>query len=269
MGVGAGSIAPRFAVASGAVTRTEGPIAAPEALLTTLAEYRQLHVLFAGVDPRHEWARRVAGSPELDLDAVAALERDLEAELSDALLAVLACRVPHLEDHYDMTLRQIGAHAEAAWSRGCPRDQVAVARARDVFYCVPRRMRPWATTAIAAWSGRELELPRGLDKWIADEPMDGLWDMLCELDLIDPGAREPVPAHARPDAAPALVPRLVRQVVAASAAARRVQHPKFGAGRVMQEIGDGDARKLVVDFGAPHGVRTLLARFVSELPPAP
>ncbi|MDC0666261.1 hypothetical protein [Nannocystis radixulma] len=251
------------------MTRTEGPIAAPDALLTTLAEYRQLHVLFAAVDPRHEWAQRVAGPPELDLDAVAQVERDLEAELSDALLAVLACQVPHLEDHYEMTLRQIAAHTEAAWSRGCPRDQVAVARTQGVFYCVPRRMRQWASTAIAAWADRTLELPRGLEKWLADGPMDGLWDMLCELDLVDPDAGEPVPSHARPDAAPALVPRLVRPVVAAAAAARRVQHPKFGAGRVLQELGDGDARKLVVDFGAPHGVRTLLARFVSELPPGP
>ncbi|MCY1065128.1 hypothetical protein OV090_10170 [Nannocystis sp. RBIL2] len=251
------------------MSRTEGPIAAPEALLTTLAEYRQLHALFAGLDPRHDWARRVAGPPELDLDAVARVERDLEAELTDALLAVFACQVPHLEDHYDMTLSQVAAHAEAAWSRGCPRDQVAVARTQGVFYCVPRRLRPWASTAIAAWADGTLLLPRSLEKWIADEPMDGLWDMLCELDLVDPDAHEPVPAHARPDAAPALVPRLVRPVAAAVAAARRALHPKFGAGRVLQEIGDGEARKLVIDFGAPHGVRTLLARFVSELPPGP
>ncbi|WAS91135.1 hypothetical protein [Nannocystis punicea] len=249
------------------MTRTEGPIAAPEALLATLAEYRQLHVLFADVDPRHEWILRVAGPPELDLDAVAQVERDLEAELSDALLAVLACQVPHLEDHYDLTLRQIAAHTEAAWSRGCPRDQVAVARTQDAFYCLPRRMRAWASTAIATWADRTLSVPRPLDRWIADEPMGGLWDMLCDFDLVDPDAHEPVPAHARPDAAPALVPRLVRPVAAAAAVARRVQHPKFGAGRVLQEVGDGDARKLVIDFGAPHGVRTLVARFVTELPP--
>jgi DNA helicase-2/ATP-dependent DNA helicase PcrA len=48
-------------------------------------------------------------------------------------------------------------------------------------------------------------------------------------------------------------------------AAPRVQHPKFGVGRVLRATGGGPDRKLEIDFGG-GGVRTILARFVTELP---
>jgi hypothetical protein len=50
-------------------------------------------------------------------------------------------------------------------------------------------------------------------------------------------------------------------------AAVRVRHPKFGDGVVLRTIEDGE-RKLEIQF-SQGGTRTLLARFVETLPPAP
>lgn len=61
------------------------------------------------------------------------------------------------------------------------------------------------------------------------------------------------------DALAAFHPVLEEATPLVAAAAREVQHPKFGRGRVIAERGD----KLEIDFGE-HGVRTLLARFVTD-----
>lgn len=48
------------------------------------------------------------------------------------------------------------------------------------------------------------------------------------------------------------------------AAARRFQHPKFGEGVLVSQEGAGEAAKLTIAFEG--GAKTLLARFVTELP---
>jgi hypothetical protein len=244
--------------------RPPGPIAASESLLATLAEYRQLHVLLADHDPRHAWVRGLERPTELAPEAVAEVEAALGASFSDALLAVFASRVPHLEDVFDMQLGNLAAMNEEAWAAGCSRELLVVARGGDRAFCVPRREHPWATTAVTPWHRLDgAELPRPLQRWLLEAPRSDLWETLCELDLVDADADEP-PPHARPEAGPGLVPRLGVTQAAAAAAQARVHHPKFGEGRVLRSVGAGDQRKLDIDFGA-GGVRTILARFVREL----
>ena len=93
--------------------RTPGPIAAPEPLLTTLAEYRQLHLALADSEPGHAWLAALELPCELEIDALARQEEALGASFSDALLAVLAARVPHLEDSWELSLELGPLAAEA------------------------------------------------------------------------------------------------------------------------------------------------------------
>jgi hypothetical protein len=46
--------------------------------------------------------------------------------------------------------------------------------------------------------------------------------------------------------------------------AKRFTHPKFGEGVLQQQQGDGPEAKLTIAF--PDGPKTLLARFVTEVP---
>jgi hypothetical protein len=128
--------------------RTPGPIAAAEPLLATLGEYRQLHFALAEADAAHPWLQAIELPTELELEAVEALEQALAASFSDALLAVYASRVPHLEDAFEMQLATLPELAEEAWAVGCPADMLAVARQADLFYCVPRREHAWAATVV-------------------------------------------------------------------------------------------------------------------------
>lgn len=247
--------------------RTPGPIAAPEPLLAVLGEYRQLHHALAEAEPSHAWLRAIELPTELELEAVVAVEEALSAELSDMLLAVLASRVPHLEEAFELQLDGLRALAEEAWAAGCSVELLAVARRGDVFYCVPRREHAWSTTTITPWHLLDgAEAPRGLARWLKDAAMADLWELLVELRAVDPEDDEPLPPAARPDAGVPLTPRLVPQRATILAAAPGVQHAKFGVGRVLRATGAGPDRKLEIDFGA-GGVRTILARFVTELPP--
>lgn len=244
--------------------RLPGPIAAPEPLLTTLAEYRQLHLALADSEPGHAWLAALELPCELAIDAVAMQEDALSASFSDLLLAVLAARVPHLEEGWELS-PDLGPLAAEARAQGCPVELLAIARSGESFFCVPRREHSWASTVITPWHPEHgTGTARPLQRWLKDGPIDDLWQLLAELRAIDPEADEPLPPQARPDAAPQFGPRLVlpRGVVTAVV---QVEHAKFGVGRVLRAIGDGDTRKLDIDFG-PAGVRTILARFVRELP---
>ena len=128
--------------------RTPGPIAAAEPLLATLGEYRQLH--FAVTE-------------------------------ADALLAVYAGRVPHLEDAFEMQLATLPELSEEAWAVGCPADMLAVARQADLFYCVPRREQQWATTMVTPWHPLDgTGAARALSRWLREAPMSDLIDVLHE-----------------------------------------------------------------------------------------
>lgn len=244
--------------------RTPGPITAPEPLLSALAEYRQLHLALADSEPGHAWLAALELPCELEIDAVARQEEALGATFSDLLLAVLAARVPHLEDAWELSL-ELGPLAADARDQGCPAELLAIARTGEIFHCVPRREHPWATTAITPWHPEDGTGPaKPMQKWLRDGPFDDLWQLLLELQAIDPAADEPLPPQARPDAAHVFAPRLVLRHGAVLSIVQ-VEHAKFGVGRVLRSIGDGDARKLDIDFG-PAGVRTILARFVRELP---
>jgi hypothetical protein len=246
--------------------RSPGPIAAPEPLLATLTEYRQLHLALAEVEPGHPWLTVLEQPTELELDAVVALEATLDAGFSDVVLAMFASHVPHLEEQFEMQLAGLAALAEEARAVGCPAELLAIARQADLFLCVPRHEHPWATTAITPWhplDGAGTALP--LARWLKDVAIDDLRDLLTELDAIDP-AYDELPPDAGLEWARVHTPMLVLSRTAVVAAAPRVQHSKFGVGRVLRSTGGGDARKLEIDFG-PAGVRTILARFVTELPP--
>ena len=246
--------------------RTPGPIAAAEPLLATLGEYRQLHFAVTEADAAHPWLQAIELPTELELEAVEALERSLAAGFSDVLLAVYAGRVPHLEDAFEMQLATLPELSEEAWAVGCPADMLAVARQADRFYCVPRREHPWAATVVTSWHPLDgAGAPRALPRWLRDVPMVDLWDVLHELQALEAGQDEP-PVAARVEAGVPLTLRLVPRRSAVLQAAPRVQHPKFGVGRVLRATGGGPERKLEIDFGG-GGVRTILARFVTELPP--
>lgn len=244
--------------------RTPGPIAANEALLQTLAEYRQWHALLVDADPRDPLLKALELPTELAPERVEAVEAELEASFSDALLAVLASRVPHLEDQFGMRLDNLGELAREAWSAGCSKELLPVASDGSVFYCVERREHPWTSTTITPWSRiDDGEAPRALAKWLRDGPMNEFWGLLLELEVVEQDADDP-PPHGRAESGAGLVPRLAIPQAVVEATAVRVQHAKFGAGRVLRSVGAGDTRKLDIDFGA-NGVKTILARFVTEL----
>lgn len=246
--------------------RTPGPIAAAEPLLTALGEYRQLHLALTEADATHPWLRAIELPTELELELVEAAEHALAASFSDGLLAVFASRVPHLEDAFEMQLVGLAQLSEEARAVGCPAELLAVARQADLFYCVPRREHPWAATMVTPWHPLDgAEGPRALPRWLRDAPMADLWDVLHELQAVDADQDEP-PVAAQVEAGAPLVPRLVPRRATVLQAAPRVQHPKFGVGRVLKATGEGPDRKLEIDFEGA-GVRTILARFVSELPP--
>lgn len=245
--------------------RSPGPIAAPEPLLVALAEYRQMHLALAEVEPGHPWLDALEQPIELEIAAVAAVEDALAAGFSDMIVAVLASHVPHLEDSFEMQLAGLANLAEEARAVGCPAELLAVARQADLFFCVPRHEHAWAVTTITPWHPLDgAELPRPLLRWLKDVALADLLDLLTELDAIDPGLE--LPADAQAESARVHQPRLVEAHAAVVAAAPRVSHAKFGVGRVLRSTGGGDDRKLEIDFGAA-GVRTILARFVRELPP--
>lgn len=244
--------------------RAPGPIAASESLLQTLAEYRQWHALLADADPRDPLLKALELATELAPERVAQVEEELEAGLSDALLAVLASRVPHLEDHFEMRLDGIGELAREAWAGGCPRELLAVARNGETMYCVPRREHPWSATLVTPWHRIDgSEAPRPLARWLMEGPMREFWGLLIELEVVEQDADDP-PPHGRVESGAGLVPTLAVPRAVVEATQVRVEHAKFGVGRVLRSTGAGDGRKLDIDFGA-DGVRTILARFVREL----
>jgi hypothetical protein len=246
--------------------RTPGPIAAAEPLLATLGEYRQWHFALTESDGAHPWLKVIEEPTELELEAVEAMERSLAASFSDALLMVYASRVPHLEDAFEMQLAGLPQLSEEAWAVGCPPDMLAVARQADLFYCVPRREQPWATTMVTPWHPLDgTGAPRALSRWLRDAAMPDLIEVLHELQAIDAGPDE-MPLVADGEMGTPLTPHLVAHRATVSPAAPRVQHPKFGVGLVLKATGGGPDRKLEIDFGG-GGVRTILARFVTELPP--
>lgn len=245
--------------------RAPGPIAASDTLLQTLAEYRQWHALLADADPRDPLLKALELPTELAPERVAEVEAELEASFSDALLAVLASRVPHLEDHFEMRLDNIGELAREAWAAGCPQELLPVARGDEVVYCVPRLEHPWASTIVTPWHRLDdSEVPRALGRWLKDGPMNEFWGLLTELGVADQDQDDP-PPHGRVESGAGLVPRLAVAQAVIEAAQARVEHAKFGVGRVLRSHGAGEGAKLDIDFGA-GGVKTILARFVRELP---
>lgn len=248
--------------------RPPGPIAASESLLATLAEYRRMHGPLVEVDPKHPWLRALELPTELAPERVAEVEETLGAALSDASLALLASRVPHLEDHYEATIGEMVARTQDAWVEGCPKEWIVLAKAGEDRYCVPRREHAWATTNVTKWHRLDGEAaPLGIERWLREVVMDDLAGLLTDL-----GANawdrddDPPHRHGRSEARHDLVPTLAVPQALVEAAAARVEHVKFGVGRVLRAIGAGEGRKLDIDFGAA-GVRTILARFVRELPP--
>lgn len=245
--------------------REPGPIAASESLLQVLAEYRQWHVLLADADPQDPLFIALRQPTELAPELVDQLETELQAGLSDATLAVLASRVPHLEDHFEMRVDNIAALAREAWKAGLSDEMLPLARSHDVYYCVLRRENPWSSTIVTPWHPEDAGVaPSPLVRWLKNGAMREFWELLTELEVVEHGADDP-PPHGRTESGEGLVPRLAVPRAIVEATAVRVQHPKFGVGRVLRSTGAGEARKLDIDFGGDGGVRTILARFVTEL----
>lgn len=249
--------------------RAPGPIAASASLLSTLAEYRRMHGPLIDVDPRHAWLRMLELPTEVAPERVIELEAELDAGLSDATLAMIASRVPHLAEDYQVTLEGMAQRTRDAWAEGCPQDLIVLAQAGEDRWCVPRREHPWATTNVTPWHRIDGSgAPRGLERWLREGPMDDLAGLLIDQGVND-WDRDDDPPHRWERGEPQqhdLIPKLAVPQAVIEAATVRVEHPKFGVGRVLRSAGAGDARKLDIDFGTA-GVKTILARFVRELPP--
>lgn len=116
-------------------------------------------------------------------------------------------------------------------------DEVDAARARELRVALGLEVRPEAKGG-AATPAKKTAAPRA--KRAAAAPPREI------------PTRMPKPEFKRPPPAPP------------PAAARKFNHPKFGDGELVSQDGVGEDAKLTIKFAA--GTKTLLARFVTEVP---
>ena len=220
----------------GGDARQAGELSVDEALRTRLAHLRFLQVVDA--------------LPELGVDAVRDAENAVGMRLPDALLAVFAAAIPWLKTEHGMTLPGVVGHTGAARSLGARGDLVAVARAGMVFHCLEKGAPPEAELRLQRYDAAD----RSLSKTTLPAFLDAAIEAVRVQSLV-------------PEFDPALVstfrPRLVRPLPE-SAPGRRVRHRTFGEGKVLQEIGKGENRKVKVDFPG-RGLKLLQARFLEYL----
>lgn len=205
------------------------------------------------------------GEATLDVAAVNAIETDLGATLGDDLLILMATRDRDLAcasgldietlldvaedsddaddawvrvarlDHDPLTARDEGAHGGAFQYFSIPRPGDAASGKIMVDHVAETSIAAFARDNVMSWLRRS-------DKWI--EIMTREKSLPLEDDTFKP----------------ALTGKLT---VKAAAVERKVAHPKFGRGRVVEEKTDAGDLKLVIDFESA-GRKTLLAKFVTD-----
>ncbi|HJL18004.1 MAG TPA: hypothetical protein RMH99_20230 [Sandaracinaceae bacterium LLY-WYZ-13_1] len=192
----------------------------------------------------------------VSLDALAGCESAVDAQLTDEAVALLSSETETLSEGLQMTLGMVGTHTELAHDRGMPSTLVAIGRRGRTFYAVPKRPETEDRARLWVFDGHKdpwrIETARLLIQ-LAEERADEL-----EMDEATQAEIESELNIAH------YLPRLARPEAAVEAPAeRRVRHPKFGEGTVLQELHDGPEPKLVVRFDQ-GAEKTLLARFLED-----
>ncbi len=193
--------------------------------------------------------RVITGTPtpaEVCADDVERVERTIGRELSDPILALMANGDPALARH-EIALGFLETHAESLRAQRGPRGLIAIGKedkSGGVIAIAPLGGR------LCIWdvgnSGvRELPLLEWLDELISLEK-----EALRHEEGED---RARLIAKVNDEDVETFVPALT-----AAAEQERVEHPKFGSGKILREF---DGEKLEIEF-ADGSVRTLLARFV-------
>ncbi len=235
---------------SGPEPRPAGELRIGEPLRRRLARLRALHVRCTPA--------------ELDVALVNRVEAALEQRLPDEVLALFASGTDDLEASAGIVLASMIDRDRMAGQRGCPQELLALGLHADsvTFTCIKRAVGPDEPTELIDFDAKDQSLrSRLIVQWVEDR-VEQRRDLLscgdaADLRLI---ARKPTPAEIE-----LLRPSLVvPEVAAAPASAPRVEHPTFGQGEVIADIGAGDARKLTVRFAG--GTKVLLARVLSFLP---
>ena len=174
--------------------------------------------------------------PILDADTVERVEQALERELPDELLAYFAAT--------GQDLGRIVALTDEARDEGLDPRLLAFARSSSAIWVAKARD---AAVQVGPWdpSDPDTELDQSLAQFVRRHH-----------DLHPPEHDEPQKIEkARQVFAPCVSRKAPERP-------SHVSHPKFGEGKVVSEIFDGN-HKLVVDF--PAGRKTVMARFVQVL----
>jgi hypothetical protein len=199
------------------------------------------------VDP--EWGLALArlrmdaavdAAAELDVDHVRSVEATVGARIPDSILALVAARVPWLEQELACCLARFADHTARARDARAPGDFVGIAASdRRTFY----GFRPGrGEEQIAVYDAERRETTvRSLDRWLAEVAQKVGRRVVGE-------ASEPL--HAR----------LVR-VVLPPGEGQRVRHRTWGEGRVLAEDGEGPTRKVKAEFPG-LGLKVVQARFL-------
>ncbi|PRP90724.1 DNA-dependent helicase II [Enhygromyxa salina] len=180
----------------------------------------------------------------LDVDRVRDVEAAMGTRLPDPVLALLCSGLPFLHDHLSVGLGEIPRHSVRARELHARGDLVVFGADPDkhVFHGFVIAA---ADDRVAVFDGGDRSLHSfSVVEWLTNQ---------AEL------------AQVQPSPAPPVVVSLVR-APKPEPEGRRVQHAKWGMGRLLAEQGSGPNRKIKVAF-ADVGVKTIVARFVEFLDP--
>ncbi|MEM9071255.1 MAG: hypothetical protein AAGE52_22280 [Myxococcota bacterium] len=188
--------------------------------------------------------------PELPAESVAEVESTLGMTLGDPLLALLANRDDATLSR-EIRLRNLASHTRELRDLGGPRGLVGVGRDPAGAYLI-------ACPLMGLWI-HEIEFESGITRqrttqeWL-DELIAAEIEKLRDIESDEKARVFKVVGEAEVDA-------FTPAVVVDESPKAKVEHPKFGAGEVIQELDAGS--KLVIRF-ADGQTRTLLARFVKR-----
>ena len=181
----------------------------------------------------------IANSVELPVDELRAVEAALSHRFHDDILALFACGLPLVNQHWRMRLSLVVGHTGALQQRGVRGDLIGIGGVDASWIAVQKSATGTSDRVIVGGDGS----PTTMSCW--------QW--------IDRLATETVGDDPGTDAG--FEPRLVAAVLESSRAGRRVRHKVFGEGLVLSDTGVGDARRVQVEFPG-HRLKLLAARFV-------
>jgi hypothetical protein len=240
------------AASSSAVPEPRALACAP-AVLVRLAQLRAASACVTG--------KRLP-KPELDPSLIPDVEGALHLAFSDEILAILAARVPHIEDAYRMRLDRLPSLDEVAHEEGLPKTLAAMARSPHqgkLYFCLSRAPNAEPGCIIRYDIIDEQRSRIRLEEWL--DLLKGEILRAHPAQLTRAQRRwidNPLPLRPRLVARPR---RSRGRAQERAPAPRHVSHRIFGVGVILREIGDGEERKLEIDF-AIGGRKVLLERFV-------